>query len=234
MTTNNTDYFNIENYFADQKMYCGTFFERAARNGKKAVFAKYGKENGQHVLEQVKAEYENLLPQVPYVGEIDIMKRQMLLTVIFTAFYQVLKEQEKIEDIWTLCNDFNKETLMGMPGLVRWLLKKSTFGKRMKNSFKKLADEHKEKNLADQWDYVEGDGKTFDYGMNMTRCAKVSFLHDIGAEEFTPYVCLIDKNFAQCCNYGLKRTQVLAEGATYCDFRLSKDGPVDVASSVSL
>ena len=35
-----------------------------------------------------------------------------------------------------------------------------------------------------------------------------------------PLVCLIDKNFARCCNYGLKRTQVIAEGADYCDFRM--------------
>jgi hypothetical protein len=70
--------------------------------------------------------------------------------------------------------------------------------------------------------------------MNMKKCAKVIFLHKIGADEFAPYVCLIDKNFAQCCNYGLQRTQVLAEGAVHCDFRLSKNGPVDVASSVSL
>ena len=234
MKTNNSDYYNIENYFADQKTYCGSFFERAARNGKKAVVAKYGKDSGRQLMDQVKAEYENLLSEVPYVGEIDIMKRQMLLTVIFTAFYRVLKDQEKIEDIWVLCNNFNKETLMGMPGLVRWLLKKSTFSNRMKNSFKKLADEHKENNLADQWDYVEGDGKTFDYGMNMTKCAKLIFLQKIGAEEFAPYVCLIDKNFAQSCNYGLKRTMVLAEGAVHCDFRLSKNGSVDVQSSVNL
>lgn len=232
METNNTEYYDIENYFADQKTYCGSFFQRASRNGQKAVWAKYGKEQGQQILEKVKADYETLLPQVPYVGEIDIMKRQMLLTVIFTAFYRVLKDKEKIADIWNLCAAFNRETLMGMPGFVRWLLKKSTFSSRMKGGFKKLADEHKKKNLADQWEFVEGDGKSFDYGMNMTKCAKVIFLQKMGAEEFTPYICLIDKNFAQSCNYGLKRTQVLAEGADYCDFRLSKNGPVDVKSAV--
>ncbi len=233
METNTTSYFDIENYFSDQKTYCDSFFERASRNGKKAVIAKYGKEKGKALLEEVKAAYMNLMPDVPYVGEIDIMKRQMLLTVIFTAFYQVLKNQEKIEDIWSLCENFNRETLMGMPKLVRWLLKKSTFSKKMKSDFRKLADEHREKNLADQWDFIEGDGISFDYGMNMKKCAKVIFLQKIGAEEFTPYVCLIDRNFANSCNYGLKRTQVLAEGAEFCDFRLSKDGPVDVNSAVA-
>ena len=234
MKTNNTSYFDIENYYVDNKSYCLTFLDRACRHGKRALYTKYGEQKGGQLLELIKADYETLLGKVPYVGEIDIMKRQMLLTVIFTAIYRTLKETEKIEDIWTLCNEFNRETLTNMPKLVRWFLKKSTFSKRMKNSFKNLAQEHKEKNLADQWDFVEGDGKTFDYGMNMTKCAKVIFLEKIGISEFTPYVCLIDKNFADCCNYGLKRTMVLAEGAVHCDFRLSKNGPVDVASSVTL
>ncbi len=234
MTAIHTDYYEIENYYVNKKKYCMDFFQKAAKNGKKAIFAKYGQEKGTLILEKVKTEYENLLPQVPYVGEIDIMKRQMLLTVIFAAIYRILKEDERIEDIWILCNNFNKESLMSMPGFVRWLLKKSTFSKRMKNSFIKMAEEHGKNNLADQWEYVAGDGKTFDWGMNMTKCAKVIFLEKIDAQEFSPYVCLVDKNFAECCNYGLKRTMVIAEGREYCDFRLSKNGPVDVKSSVKL
>ncbi len=233
MLLNNSEYFEVENYFVNNKSYCMNFFKRAARNGQKAITAKFGQEEGEKLMKQVKSEFENLLGQVPYVGEIDIMKRQMLLTVIFTAIYRTLKASEKIEDIWMLCNEFNRETLMNMPKIVRWLLKKSTFSKRMKSSFKDLALETKQKNMADQWDFVEGDGKTFEYGMNMTKCAKVIFLQKIGVSEFAPYVCLIDKNFAECCNYGLKRTMVIAEGATHCDFRLSKNGPVDVGSSVS-
>ena len=234
MTRTDIDYFDIENYYVSKKKYCMTFFKRAARNGKKAVFSKYGPEKGNRILEMVKTEFENMLPHIPYVGEIDILQRQMLLTVIFLAFYRVLKEDEKIGDIWALCHNFNRETLMNMPGFVRKILKTSTFSKRMKNGFKKFAQDHKTKNLADQWDYVEGDGETFDYGMNMKKCAKFIFLKKMGAQEFAPYVCLIDKNFAECCDYGLKRTMVLAEGSDYCDFRFSKNGPVDVRTTVNL
>ena len=234
MNANNTDYYEMENYYVDKKKYCMSFFKRAARNGKKAIFSKYGQEKGSRLLERVKTEYEDLLPHVPYVGEMDIMKRQMLITVIFTAFYRVLKEDERIGDIWILCNNFNRETLMSLPRFARKLLKMSTFSRRMKRSFKKLAEDHKKKNLPDQWDYVEGDGKPFDYGMDMKKCAKLIFLKKMGIEEFAPYLCLIDKNFAECCDYGLKRTTVLAEGADRCDFRLTKNGPVDVRTSVEL
>ena len=234
MTAMNTDYFDIEDYYVDKKKYCVVFFKKAARNGKRAVIKKYGSEKGSRILDRVKTEFENLLPHIPYVGEIEILKRQMLLTAIFLAFYRVLKDDEKIGSIWSLCSNFNRETLMNMPGLMRKFLKMSTFSKRMKNRLKEQAEVHKRKNLADQWDYVEGDGATFDYGMNMKKCAKLIFLKNMGAEEFAPYVCLIDKNFAECCDYGLKRTMVLAGGADYCDFRLSKNGPVEVSTSVNL
>lgn len=234
MHSKNYDYYEIENYWLNKKKYCMAFFNKAAKNGKLAVFAKYGQEEGNRILELVKKEYENLLPTVPYVGEIDIMQRQMLLTVIFAAIYRVLKEKEKIGDIWNLCNDFNKTFIMNLPKIVRWLIKQSTFSKKFKNDFKKNAKEQKEKNLADQWEYVEGDGKTFDYGTNITKCAKLIFLQKLGYEEFLPYCCLVDKNFAECCNYGFKRTKTLAEGAEYCDFRISKNGPVEVKTSVKL
>ncbi len=234
MTSTSTDYFDIKNYYVRKEKSCMTFFKRAARKGKKAVFSKYGPEKGSRILDMVKKEFKDLLPHIPYVGEIDILKRQILLTVIFLSFYRVLKNEEEPGDIWKLCNEFNRETLMSMPGFARKLLKRSTFSKRMKNSFKKLAEDHKAKNLADQWDYVEGDGETFDYGMNIKKCAKLIFLKEMGAGEFAPYVCLIDKNFAECCDYGLKRTMVLAEGADYCDFRLSKNGSVEVNTSVDL
>jgi hypothetical protein len=234
MSAMNIDYFDIEDYYVGKKKYCMTFFNRAARNGKRAVITKYGSEKGNRILDMVKTEFENLLPNIPYVGEMDILQRQMLLTAIFMAFYGVLKDYEEIGSIWALCNDFNRETLMNMPGLIRKILKMSTFSNRTKNTFKRLAEVHRRKNLADQWDYVAGDGVSFDYGINMKKCAKLIFLKKMGAEGFAPYVCLIDKNFAECCDYGLKRTMVLAEGADHCDFRLSKNGPVKVSTSVNI
>jgi len=61
MTAIHTDYYEIENYYVNQKKYCLDFFKKAAKNGKKAVFAKYGQEKGTRILEKVKREYENLL-----------------------------------------------------------------------------------------------------------------------------------------------------------------------------
>jgi len=57
MTARNTDCHETENYYVDRKKHSMAFFERAAKNGQKAVFARYGQERGHHVLEKVKTGY---------------------------------------------------------------------------------------------------------------------------------------------------------------------------------
>ena len=223
-----------DNYWVDRKPWCKKFFALAEKKGIKAVYTLYGRNEGRDIMKKVRKEYENLLPDVPYVGTLDIMQKQMLLTVIFVLFYRVLKDRMALNDIWTLCNNFNREFIMSLPPLVRWLIKQSTFSRKFKDSFRENAQNQKLENLADQWDYVEGNGADFDYGINITKCAKAHFLRMLGYEEFLPYICLVDKNFAECCHYGFKRTQTIARGAPFCDFRMKKNGPVAIGSAAVL
>ena len=50
--------------------------------------------------------------------------------------------------------------------------------------------------------------------------------------EFMPYVCLIDKLWAEIFKYSLIREGTIADGCDICDFRLRKEGPVKVESPV--
>ena len=68
--------------------------------------------------------------------------------------------------------------------------------------------------------YVEGDGKNFDFGIDYTECAIVKFHRSQGAEEFTRFVCLIDYPHSQLSGSGLMRTIILAEDGDRCGFRL--------------
>ena len=72
------------------------------------------------------------------------------------------------------------------------------------------------------FNYVEGDGKEFDFGMDFTECAVCKFFHSQGADEFTPFVCLYDFPVSRLTNSGLVRTMTLAEGAEKCTFRYKR------------
>jgi hypothetical protein len=81
------------------------------------------------------------------------------------------------------------------------------------------------------WLYTicEGDGVAFDFGMDYTECGIVKWFHAQGADELTPYMCLLDWPLSRSMGSGLARTMTLAEGHRCCDFRFKRGrdiGPV--------
>jgi hypothetical protein len=69
------------------------------------------------------------------------------------------------------------------------------------------------------YEFVNGDGYTFDYGYNFTECATQKFYVVQGAEEFLPFYCFLDFPKSWLYGLGLSRTGTLAEGCEICDFR---------------
>jgi len=67
--------------------------------------------------------------------------------------------------------------------------------------------------------FVEGDGETFDYGLDVTECGICKFYHAQGADELAPYMCLSDYVVSRAFGRGLVRYKTIAEGAEVCDFR---------------
>jgi hypothetical protein len=65
------------------------------------------------------------------------------------------------------------------------------------------------------------DGPGLFYGVDVTRCGIVRFLAAQGALELGPLMCQADFQIARYLPPGVtfRRTQVMAEGAPFCDFR---------------
>jgi hypothetical protein len=70
--------------------------------------------------------------------------------------------------------------------------------------------------------FVEGDGETFDYGLDVTECGICTLYHAQGADELAPYMCLSDYVVSCTFDRGLVRHETIAEGAEVCDFRYKK------------
>jgi hypothetical protein len=68
-------------------------------------------------------------------------------------------------------------------------------------------------------EFVPGDGRSFDFGFDVTECALAKFYGRMHAEEHLPHVCIGD--FAVSCvlRTGLQRTTTISNGAAMCDFR---------------
>ena len=84
------------------------------------------------------------------------------------------------------------------------------------------------------YDFIPGDGKTFDYGVDYLECASCKFLAKHGATELAAYLCPVDILYREALGWGLTRTLTLAEGANKCYFRFKKGGPTNVAVPVAM
>ena len=81
--------------------------------------------------------------------------------------------------------------------------------------------------------YVAGDGSEFDWGVDYLECGNYSFLKAQGAEEFAPYVCMSDIALGDALGWGLIRTQTIADGCEFCDFRFKKGGQTRISSKTA-
>ncbi|NOK58623.1 MAG: hypothetical protein GFH27_549279n429 [Chloroflexi bacterium AL-W] len=77
-----------------------------------------------------------------------------------------------------------------------------------------------------RFELLPSDGDLF-YGVNVTHCGIVRFFTRMGAPELAPLVCRGDFTIQKYLPPGVTfaRSQVIAEGAPYCDFRyyITKD-----------
>ncbi len=79
-------------------------------------------------------------------------------------------------------------------------------------------------------EYVAGEGNTFHFGVNYLRCGILNFVRQHGGEEFSPYVCMSDIALSDALGWGLARTQTLADGCQYCDFRFKEGTTTQITS----
>ena len=80
--------------------------------------------------------------------------------------------------------------------------------------------------IADQITGVEGYTESASPGLYVA----YNLVKKLGAEEFAPYVCMSDIALSNAFEWGLIRTQTLADGREFCDFRFKKGGDTKISS----
>ena len=82
-----------------------------------------------------------------------------------------------------------------------------------------------ETNYPENWKFEFIDENKSKFGMNIHECALHKFYKKHGGEELLPYICMSDYAIYYLIkNVEMKRTQTIAGGADFCDFRLQKGG----------
>jgi len=194
--------------------------------------ARYGADATQTMLREARWEYGALIPRLPYIGGRQPHTQFLISTAWFLAMYRVLKRRgETVDEVGRLTYQASKAYLGAYPRFLSRFLGFMTFPSRYLRRLKQRAAESQARRYPGDYvfDLVEGDGETFDYGVDYTECGTVKFLVAQGAAELAPYVCPADILYSRVLGWGLKRTMTLAEGAARCDFRFKKGGETRVA-----
>jgi hypothetical protein len=78
------------------------------------------------------------------------------------------------------------------------------------------------------FEIVEGDGQSFQFGVDYTECGIVKYLTRRGAPELAPYLCWLDYPMCVAMHVRLIRTKTIAQGAERCNFRFCRGQAVEV------
>jgi hypothetical protein len=194
-------------------------------------------EDSRALVAGTRREFETLIPQLPYVGGKQPFTEFVVFTGMLLAIYRTSQAHGKtVEQTGELVYEIGRNFLKSSPAFLRRLFTPLNFSRHYLKRLRKRAVESHAREYPDGYvfDFIEGDGKTFDYGVDYLECASCKFLAKQGAPELAPYLCPVDILYSEALGWGLTRTMTLAEGAEKCDFRFRKGGPTNVAVPASL
>jgi hypothetical protein len=193
---------------------------RALRFAKPVLEKRYRLEKSNQVISAMEAYYPNLETGVP---KLENKLNWMLLRIAVDALalYRVLPSNSSQEVKLMLVQEFVNNWMDGQ--FERWIARKVWATPFLHRLYRILwfRSVDKADELDGQWfDYVKPEGDLF-YGVNVTRCGIVRYLNQEEAPELTRLICNGDDHIRKYLPRNVKfvRTQVIAEGAEYCNFR---------------
>jgi hypothetical protein len=202
-------------------------YDLAARLIRGVAVARYGEQLAETVAVEARREYESLIPQIPYIGgRRNPLTWIMISAGMFLALYRAMKAQGKeVEEIGTFVYAGVEKAYGLLPRFALHRYGGLSFTEHRQRRARELALESQERRYAGDWVYsvVQGDGESFDYGLDFVECGICKFFHAQRADEFARYMCRLDFIMSERMGMGLVRTTTIAEGGEKCDFRYKRE-----------
>ncbi len=210
------------NFYLKKKRTLLRTFDAALTIVQKVLIEYFGESKFKEISITTRNEFETIIPQIPYVGgndnhlTDDLINAAILLPLL--RFFE--KEGLRFKEIGKLTYELYEAFYKVIPPA------DDIFTEEFLVKEKEHAKNSKMRKYPGDWvlDFVESDGKAFNFGIDYSECGVNKFYKNQGAEHLMPIVCIADYAQAQAYGYGLKRTQTIGNGAPICDFRFIKDG----------
>lgn len=221
----------INDYYMKNKAKLTAQFDKFLHISEEILLKQFNELEIEGIFNKMRNEYENLIPEIPYIGGSKNPFTSMLVDcVAMLAFFRIL---EKMGMTYREIGEFNYEFWEKINKIrVHKLEKKGQkpvdqyFNDTFINFNKNLAKVLQQKKYPGDWvmEFVEGDGKTFDYGYRFTECGIHKVFKKLGAVKYVPFLCLTDFALGNVYGFGFTRTQTIGNGDPICDHRFLKNG----------
>ena len=200
------------------------YLERSAND----LIARFGEEAAAVMRREILEEYRHLIPEVPYIGGWrDSHSGHLTFTARALALHRiVIRHGGSVEDSGWLLHRMMETEMERIPRLIRHGYGRFRFTRLGRWWEEAGARKSQAREYPGDWvsERIEGDGETFDFGIDHTECGNVKYLNAQDADELTPYVCNLEYVTIKAMGFGVQRTKTLAWGCDRCDFRFSKHG----------
>jgi hypothetical protein len=212
-------------YVAETSKLLRDFDKNIEKYGRRILASHYGEDQADTILKENHREYEALIPKIPYVGgKKNPLETYLIQSAWALALYRALKNRGRTaEETGSICYEMIEAQVYSYPRLLRDLVGRWYFA-RYRSGVRKGSAESQRRLYPEDWvwSFIQGDGREFDFGMDMTECAICKFFHAQGADQLTPHLCRTDFAVSKALGMGLVRTTTLAEGGAKCDFRYKR------------
>ena len=195
----------------------------------KLLKGKYDTDKINSIIEQMNEEFESLIPKIPYIGGyLNYYTRVLIQIISNLAIFRVLEKEGWIyREIGELFYEFVdihqriRKEKYEKKGIDTTTM---VFESQYVNQAKFIAETSQKRAFPYDWvlEFIEGDGRSFEYGVDITECGVYKIFKEFGAEKYVPLQCVNRIREAQIFGYGVFRTQTLATGAPSCDYRYTK------------
>ena len=218
---------NEERYYLNIKPKIMTKIDKDEKYYKNVLLQYLSKSKIEQLLNETRIEFENSLPQLPYIGgDTNPLGDGFITASWCLPFFRSLeKEGLSLYEIAKISYEKMEYNVESKSADKKRNVRKFYFSPRMRLVEIQRAKETKSGKYPSDWvsEYVEGDGENFDFGIDFTECAICKLFKPHDALKYVPIFCLGDYASYRAFGIGFKRTQKIIFGAPMCDFRFKKD-----------
>lgn len=214
----------VEDYYRLNKAKFMTSFDKTAHSANVYLSGKFDHSVAEKICTAAQKEFEQLLPEIPYIGgDRHPGTKWMLLAAQWVAFMRPMQEAGYAEETSArMMYDLYVEYLHTIPKETMRKRGQYIFSEKHINGMKQWAKKSKTQRVDWVADFIPGDGKEFDYGIDYSYCPCFAYFASQNAKPIAPYFCLVDFPEHKIMETGLVRKKTLAQGADICDFRYKK------------